>query len=88
MEQKEGVNRDDGRWYTDYSGTLNAGYVTGMLYLGQVEIDTLTEGLPEMPKLTENGYIDAVLDIIRYTRTALQNNIQLQKKYLLHMTGQ
>ena len=65
IKQYEGIDRDSGWWLTEFYDSLDAEYVTDMLYLGQVKIDTLTDSIPEMPKLTENGYIDAVLDIIR-----------------------
>ena len=82
MKQYEGVERDRGWWLTGFYDSLDAEYVADMLYLGQVEIGTLTDSIPEMPKLTENGYIDAVLDIIRKNGNAGEMPVGNYKIYI------
>lgn len=66
LRQRSGIERDYGIWYLEKPTSLRADDIKDITYLGMVEIDTTGEKKPETMELTENGYVNAIVDSIRY----------------------
>lgn len=65
LSPRYGTVRDDGKWYLEYNSSVRMEEMEEFTYLGMVEIDTSGEEKPEIERLTENGYISAVVDYLR-----------------------
>lgn len=65
LHQRSGTERDYGIWYLQKDTAVRIEDIEGFTYLGMVEIDTSGEKKPYTMKLTENGYVRAIIERIR-----------------------
>lgn len=65
LRQRSGIERDYGRWCLEKNTSVCPDEVEEFAYLGMVEIDTTGEKKPDTMELTENGYVNAIVDSIR-----------------------
>lgn len=65
LRQRNGIERDHGIWYLQNDTAVRIEDIEGFTYLGMVEIDTSGEKKPYTMKLTENGYVRAIIEHIR-----------------------
>lgn len=65
LQQRKGIERDNGRWYLQKTYDVRMDEIEKFIYLGMVEIDITGETKPEIMKLSENGYIHAIVEAIK-----------------------
>lgn len=66
LRQRSGIERDDGIWHLEKDTALRADDIDDITYLGAVAIDTSGDKKPDTMELTGNGYVNAIVDSIRY----------------------
>lgn len=65
LHQGNGTARDNGLWALDYDSDVRREETENLIYLGTVEIDTAAEEKPETMRVSENGYLRAIVDSIK-----------------------
>ncbi len=65
LHQGRGASRDKGVWVLDYVPDVRREEAEKLTYLGTVELDVTGEEKSETMKLSENGYLRAIVDSIK-----------------------
>lgn len=77
LHQRSGIERDNGVWALAYDSTVHREEVEKFTYLGTVEIDVTADKKPETMKVTENGYLRAIVDSIKYKEALPMGNYKV-----------